>query len=146
MPRKKVLDDTRVYNLICLYCKQPFEIVGENLYKHRIKKSKDEGLFCTHICANRYHKRIKNKKPELERFWEKVDKTPGYGPWGDCWKWTAATRGFKNDDYGCFTVGERPNRKRYGAHRYSYMINKGPIPEGLVVCHSCDYCPCVNPD
>jgi hypothetical protein len=40
-------------------------------------------------------------------------------------------------------------RKNFGTvviHRYSYMINKGEIPSGMVVMHSCDDRSCINPD
>jgi hypothetical protein len=55
-----------------------------------------------------------------------------------CWLWTgqiAAT------GYGVISK----NGKLIGAHRASYSIYKGEIPEGLCVCHTCDIKLCVNP-
>ena len=28
----------------------------------------------------------------------------------------------------------------------AYMMSRGPIPDGLLVCHTCDNPPCCNPD
>ena len=72
-----------------------------------------------------------------ERFWAKVDKS------GECWLWTDALR---PDGYGYLQrVGGRGGRT-YLAHRASYEIAYGPIPDGLHVCHHCDNPPCVRPD
>lgn len=57
-----------------------------------------------------------------------------------CWLWT----GTKNEyGYGIILMpGEKPVR----AHRYSYELFVGKIPDGMVVMHSCDTPVCVNPD
>jgi len=71
-------------------------------------------------------------KTLVERFWSKVDKT------GDCWFWQAC----KNQDgYGQISH----HGKMLSAHRISWGIVNGPIPDGLNVLHNCDNPPCVNP-
>ena len=59
-------------------------------------------------------------------------------PDGACWKWTGALRG---DGYGQY--GKNPPRL---AHRWSYELHVGPIPEGLTIDHLCRNRRCVNPD
>src|SRR5437867_3576800 len=59
-----------------------------------------------------------------------------------CWLWT----GIKNGDgYGLLSFGTPPNRKYRMAHRVSFELVKGSIPNGLCVCHHCDNPSCVNP-
>lgn len=59
------------------------------------------------------------------------------------WLWTGAfTTQFGRRTYGqSWLEGER-----MGAHRASYIVHKGPVPDGLDVLHSCDIKACVNPE
>jgi HNH endonuclease len=75
-----------------------------------------------------------------QRFWKKVRKT------GTCWIWTASKR---NKGYGAFSYTREGKLIQDRAHRFSWEIHHGPIPEGLCVLHNCpggDNPACVNPD
>ena len=70
---------------------------------------------------------------EMAAFWGRVDKS------ADCWIWRGSRNAY---GYGIFLLpGERPVR----AHRFAYEKTIGVISDGLVVMHSCDNPPCVNP-
>lgn len=56
-----------------------------------------------------------------------------------CWEWQGAVLG---KGYGKF----KKDGKFWLAHRYSYTMYKGPIPDGLVIRHKCHNVLCVNPD
>jgi hypothetical protein len=71
----------------------------------------------------------------LERFWSKVD----VGSGGGCWTWTGAR---SKTGYGSFNVGDGVWRS---AHRFSYEIHVGTIPDGLALDHLCRETSCVNP-
>lgn len=60
------------------------------------------------------------------------------GP-GGCWVWTPSGVG---GPYGVFHFAG----VRAKAHRVSYELHRGPIPEGLVIDHLCCHPWCVNPD
>lgn len=78
---------------------------------------------------------LEKEAKRLKRFWDKVDKL---GP-DDCWEWMGG-RG-KKSKYGTVTY----KGKHTYAHRVSYLLNIGEIPDGLWVLHKCDNPPCVNP-
>jgi len=61
---------------------------------------------------------------------------------GDCWIWTKSCSGDPGVGYGQVGYAGR----RWSAHRLMYTLAKGPIPPGMVVCHSCDVSTCINPD
>ncbi len=67
-------------------------------------------------------------------FWKKVIQTDT----DQCWQWIGATQ---SQGYGSFSI----NGKTYLAHRISFIISQGEIPEGLCVLHHCDNRCCVNP-
>lgn len=60
-------------------------------------------------------------------------------PESGCWLWLKGTFRF---GYG----NARVNGKTIGAHRASWIAYRGPIPDGLCVCHKCDTPQCINPD
>lgn len=68
-----------------------------------------------------------------ERFWSKVEKT------NSCWLWTDA---LTHNGYGKFRVKEKTVR----AHRIAYEIQKGMIPDGLILDHLYRVRRCVNPE
>ncbi|MDO8534234.1 MAG: HNH endonuclease signature motif containing protein [Xanthobacteraceae bacterium] len=57
----------------------------------------------------------------------------------ECWPWVHLQ---DKDGYGEFWF----SGKKYRAHRVAFAIEKGGIPHGKGVLHSCDNPPCCNPD
>lgn len=68
----------------------------------------------------------------LARFWAKVEKSDG------CWLWRGARTG---KGYG----NVKRNGRWYGAHKYAYELEHGPVPDGMELCHHCDTPACVRP-
>jgi hypothetical protein len=56
-----------------------------------------------------------------------------------CWIWVGSLRG---EGYGAFEVNGRGEQ----AHRISWQMHRGEIPEGANLLHRCDIRCCVNPD
>ncbi|MGH9571494.1 MAG: HNH endonuclease [Candidatus Angelobacter sp.] len=76
------------------------------------------------------------RPPLKERFEAKISPEPTSG----CWLWT----GYVN--YGGYGKISMPGKRVKSAHRVSWEIRHGAIPEGKMVCHHCDVRKCVNPD
>ena len=93
------------------------------------------GRFCSIRCG-REHQIM----PSLEdRYWRKVIRNAE-----GCWGWSgSSTSGYK---YGVLKIGPRGASRQMLAHRVSWEIHFGPIPDGLNVCHKCDNPPCTRPD
>ena len=108
----------------CSRCGQMFSR-REGVTDHRWRARQ----YCSKSCAS-----SANFVPEDDRFWSRVDKR---GP-DECWYWT----GWKNArGYGEM----RFRKKNWRAHRISYLMHVGPVPDGLVIDHLCRNRACVNP-
>ena len=105
----------------CEHCGTPFE--------RQIWRSQ---RFCSHPCADTHH-----RTPLHERFDRFVDKTSH--PAG-CWLWTGS---LNKTGYG--QIMSHIRGLPLLAHRLSWQVANGPIPDGMFVCHRCDHPPCVNP-
>lgn len=73
------------------------------------------------------------RRTDMERFMSKVDTS------GDCWEWVAGID--VGTGYGRFHWRGQPG----WAHRVSYELHVGPIPDGLQIDHLCRNRACVNP-
>lgn len=87
---------------------------------------------CPHLSDADYIARLKSKVRIAE---------------SGCWEWTGfhkPLRGMPHLKVGYGAMSYRGTS--WPAHRLSYHLLVGPIPEGLIVLHQCDNPPCVNPE
>ena len=104
-------------NKVCCICNQQF-ITYRN------------SEFCSRKCYFVSLRNIKNKINNFEKYFIKKD---------GCWEWN---KWLDRHGYG----KTRLNSKTISAHRMSWMIYQGDIPNKLHVLHHCDNPPCVNPN
>jgi len=78
-------------------------------------------------------------EPSLELLWERIAGKFAIDSASGCWVWQASV---DPTGYGKLTVSLRSIR----AHRASYMVHVGPIPDGLILDHLCRNRACVNPE
>ncbi|HCA7769786.1 TPA: HNH endonuclease [Pseudomonas aeruginosa] len=107
---------------------------GADFYRHPKDSSSQwaERRYCSVSCRNKATDFV----PIHLRFWSHVIRASD----GSCWEWSGAKdgKGYGTINSGC---GKSPQK----AHRISYEMAHGPIPDGLVVRHKCDNPGCVNP-
>lgn len=77
---------------------------------------------------------ISEKRREV--FWSRAHPEPNTG----CWLWAG---GLSSRGRAMFSIS---GSKNCFASRLAYMLARGPIADGLCVCHTCDVPLCVNPD
>ena len=100
------------------------------------------------MCGMHYYRLLRNGSPYTEdqprrkaalnwqeRFWKLVHKTDS------CWEWTSA---IDNYGYGIIQLS-KPVRINKKAHRVSYELSVGPIPDDMTIDHLCRNKKCVNP-
>lgn len=113
-----------------------------------VKATHALGLCINHWRMNRKHGSPVAERPlsainrgltNEERFWKSVDKRNE----GECWPWLASK---DKDGYGVFRA-VLFDRQVHKAHVFSHMLATGEIlTDELVIMHSCDNPPCVNPE
>lgn len=82
---------------------------------------------------------VKYRGKPKKQLMDQISKNPTTG----CWTWMGAL--FQGSGYGQFSnrmLAKSPTT----AHRASWEIHKGPIPEGKMILHKCDNRKCVNPE
>lgn len=94
------------------------------------------------MCESDYRKQLTSEKPKkpvptfAERLLAKVRVAES-----GCWEWTASHVG--STGYGKIV---NMNKTLMPAHRASYQLFVGPIPDGLEIDHLCRNPSCVNPE
>lgn len=124
----------------CGICKEEFHARRDRIERTKFCSRKCRNTYASKVSHERYKKKVENqtspeKKAEMqERFEHFFAKTEG------CWNWLGA----KKDKllYGTF----RFRNKMYIAHRVSFTLYRGEIPEKKLVLHTCDNPSCVNPE
>lgn len=125
------------------------EICNKLFIWTRSKNQKSKPRFCSWKCRKEFghigfkpggNYRIDKTTPDeklkklKDAFEKKVIKKEG------CWDWVGP---FDEGNYPIMSCDRRYGPDR--GHRASWIIYKGPIPKGMLVCHQCDNPRCTNP-
>ena len=78
----------------------------------------------------------------VQRFWARVDVRGA----SDCWPWKGGKISTHNIEYGQLSIVTVDiARIRVLAHRFSYFLHFGPVPDDKIIDHLCRNGLCVNP-
>lgn len=109
------------------------EKICEICNKSFLARNTQVGKYCSQKCRGIG---VNKPIPVEDRIYKFIDKKEE----NDCWNFL----GFKNSDgYGIIGTS---SGKSEGAHRVIYRIEKGEIPIGNVIMHTCDNPSCCNPN
>ena len=108
------------------------------------------GGFCRGYCSNHYNRWKTHGDPNITRLPRVSFSRPEELKASlrsrvsitkrGCWEWQLCR---DEKGYGTVSVDGKP----YGAHRVSATVHSGfDINSPFLICHSCDYPPCINPD
>jgi hypothetical protein len=108
-----------------------------NVIEHYVRPSEGyKNNFCSMNCHDLF--RIANRQKKLvERFWKYVVMSDG------CWGWSGT---LDEEGYARVRTWVEDRWIPRLAHRVSWELHRGPIPDGLNVLHSCDCPPCTRPE
>lgn len=120
------------YRRYCNHCDNYYEGWGAKYCSTKCSLNDNRKIITSKVIAENK----KRKRPLAERFWEKVE----IGEIDECWEWQANKL---PKGYGTF---KDEMLKINLAHRMAYFLKNGDFDRNLVICHSCDNPPCVNPN
>jgi hypothetical protein len=113
----------RILSVECMHCRTPMHVA---IFNMATKK------FCSFACRDHI--------PAKERLYLRIRKTNNKD---DCWEWIGIR---DRDGYGTFSFRTESGKREQRAHRVSWILEHGEIPDGLWVLHDCDNPPCCNPN
>jgi endogenous inhibitor of DNA gyrase (YacG/DUF329 family) len=121
-------------------------------YRRKVWKGRQTSRFCSNECKNKrvgtwvkgnplkFKWETATEEEQMERlkinYYNLVIKNDG------CWGW----KGNTNSRRGYGRVTFKSKSKSISAHRASWLIHRGRVPEGMNVLHKCDNKMCTNPD